>query len=56
MDNWRASYSYGQLQIGNLLVDKKRFVVMWVSGDESEVIHFPRKELVERRLFLFYES
>ena len=33
-----------QLQIGNLLVDKKRFVVMRVSGDDTEVIHFPRKE------------
>lgn len=33
-----------QLQIGNLLVDKRRFVVMRVFGDDTEVIHFPRKE------------
>ena len=39
-----ASSSDDQLQIGNLLVDKKRFVVMRVSGDDTEVIHFPRKE------------
>jgi two-component system alkaline phosphatase synthesis response regulator PhoP len=39
-----AAKAEDQLQIGNLLVDKKRFVVMRVSGDDSEVIHFPRKE------------
>lgn len=32
------------LQVGNLLVDDKRFVVMRITDGASEVIHFPRKE------------